>query len=165
MPSSESHQRLTMSYVFWLFGFFGAAGLHRLYNGKVATGLIWLFTGGLFFVGQAIDVFFVQGMAKDYELKQLKAKYGSDIYDLLKEPVAVSQTLKEPTRDEKMVKLLKAAQSRMGQLSVTQGVMDTGMGFEEVESLLKDMVKSGYVAIDNHPKTGVVVYRFDELIS
>ena len=41
--------------------------------------------------------------------------------------------------------------------------MDTGASFSEVEAVLKEMLKSGYVKIDNHPVTGVVVYEFIEL--
>lgn len=165
MASPASQQRLMLSYLFWLMGFFGVAGLHRLYNRKIASGIIWLLTLGLFGVGQILDIFFVPGMAEEHQLKQLKSKYGEGIYDLLNEPAAIAQTLKQPTQEEKMVKLLRAAQNHAGQISVTQAVMDTGLGFEEVESLLKGMVKSGYASVDNHPSTGVVVYQFDELAS
>jgi TM2 domain-containing membrane protein YozV len=163
MASPESHQRLVISYVLWLAGFFGFSGLHRIYNGKITTGIIWFMTLGLFGVGQFIDVFLVPGMSEEHHLKRLKAKYGNDIYDRLQDPVYATQTVRQPTREEKMVKLLKAAQKHSGQLSVTRAVLETGLGFEEAEALLKDMVKSGYVAVDNHPKTGVVVYHFDEL--
>lgn len=36
--------------------FFGYAGIHRFYVGKIGTGLIWLFTGGLCFFGWIFDV-------------------------------------------------------------------------------------------------------------
>ncbi|MEQ9486806.1 hypothetical protein [Coleofasciculus sp. F4-SAH-05] len=62
-----------------------------------------------------------------------------------------------------VVQLVKAAEVRGGKLSVTQGVVDTGRGFAEVEATLNDLVKSGYVNIDNDPDTGVVVYAFPEL--
>jgi TM2 domain-containing membrane protein YozV len=163
MASSADNQRLALSYILWLGGFFGLSGLHRLYNGKIITGLIWFFTLGVFGVGQFIDVFFVPGMAEEHQLKRLKAHYGDDIYDVLNQPITSAQTLRQPSREEKMVKLLKVAKANAGQLSVTQAVLDTGLGFAEVENLLTDMVKSGYVAVDNHPHTGVVIYRFDEL--
>ena len=163
MASSASSERLTLSYLLWLGGFFGVSGLHRLYNGKIISGLIWFFTLGLFGVGQFIDVFLVPGMTEDHQLRRLKSQYGNDLYDVLNQPITTAQTLKEPTREAKMVQLLKVAKQHQGQLSVTQAVLETGLGFDEVEGLLRDMAKSGYVAVDNHPQTGVVIYRFEEL--
>jgi hypothetical protein len=79
----------------------------------------------------------------------------------------VSRTASNPPpeqRDQLMVQLLKVAQSRGGSLSVTEGVAETGMSFTEVETTLKEMVKAGYVSVDNHPETGVILYKFLELL-
>lgn len=163
--SSENSKQLTVSYVLWLVGFFGFPGLHRIYNRKFFTGFLWFFTLGLLGVGQFVDVFLVPRMVEERQLKRLKAKYGDGIYDLLNTHATPAQTIQMPTREERMVSLLKAAQKHEGELSVTQAVMDTGFSFAETESLLQDMVKSGYVGVDNHPQTGIVVYRFEELAS
>ena len=48
----------------WLGCLFGFCGLHRFYTGRWATGLLWLFTGGLLLVGQIIDLFFIRDMAR-----------------------------------------------------------------------------------------------------
>lgn len=50
------------SYLLWLLCFIGFCGIHRFYNGKWITGLIWLFTGGLLLIGQIIDLFLIPGM-------------------------------------------------------------------------------------------------------
>ncbi|MEM6838664.1 MAG: NINE protein [Cyanobacteria bacterium P01_C01_bin.120] len=163
MTSSAGRDRLALTYLLWIGGFFGFSGLHRLYNGKITSGLIWFFTLGLFGVGQFIDVFLVPGMTEDHELRRLRSRYGSDIYDLLNQPLSTTQVAQPPTREEKMVKLLHAAKQHGGQLSVTQAVMATGLGFEEAEMLLGEMAKSGYVGVDNHPQSGIVMYRFEEM--
>ena len=98
MASSTSSERLTLSYLLWLGGFFGFSGLHRLYNGKITSGLIWFFTLGLFGVGQFIDVFLVPGMTEDHQLRRLKSQYGNNLYDVLNQPITTAQTVQPPTR-------------------------------------------------------------------
>jgi restriction system protein len=36
--------------------FFGCLGVHRFYVGKIGTGIIYIFTGGLFTIGWIIDI-------------------------------------------------------------------------------------------------------------
>lgn len=51
MISNKS--RLT---AFLLAIFLGELGIHRLYVGKLGTGIIWMVTGGLFGVGWIVDI-------------------------------------------------------------------------------------------------------------
>lgn len=52
------------SYLLWLLCLIGFCGIHRFYNGRIVTGIIWLLTGGLFLVGQIIDLFLIPGMVE-----------------------------------------------------------------------------------------------------
>ncbi|MDR0958729.1 MAG: NINE protein [Clostridiales bacterium] len=42
-----------------LCGLFGVAGFHRFYSGKIGTGLLWLFTGGMFGIGYIVDLIMI----------------------------------------------------------------------------------------------------------
>ncbi len=47
--------RYSYDFAWVLQTFLGIFGLHRMYLGKWGTGLLWLFTGGLFGVGYVYD--------------------------------------------------------------------------------------------------------------
>jgi len=53
-------------------GMFGFCGLHRFYVGKIGTGILWFLTGGLFGIGQIIDVIMIC-------LGQFKDRYGRPV--------------------------------------------------------------------------------------
>ncbi len=53
--------------------FLGEFGIHRFYEGKIGTGLIWLFSGGFFGVGWVIDVILTLfGAAEDKYGRKIK---------------------------------------------------------------------------------------------
>jgi len=51
-----------VAYLLWLF--FGVLGVHRFYCGRIGTGILWFFTGGLLLVGWIIDVFLIPDMVR-----------------------------------------------------------------------------------------------------
>ena len=153
------------SYLLWAAWLFGLGGCHRLYNGKIVTGLLWLFTGGLFGIGQFVDLFLIPGMVEEHNAK-VRAKLGisSQGVPLYQSNGAIAMKASAPqTSQQLMVALLRSAATKGGKLSVTQGVMATGASFEQVEETFMEMLKSGYVSVDNDPETGIVIYHFHEL--
>lgn len=159
---------LSTSYILWLGWFFGVAGFHRIYNKKFLSGFLWLCTWGFFGVGQLVDLLLIPSMVDEHNLR-VKHRLGLSSMGV---PLAHTATptlqsfqreVEPPTREQLMVKLARAAQHRQGKLSVTQAVIDTGASFEQVQQTLNQMVERGYVGVDNHPETGVVIYDFLEL--
>lgn len=50
-------KKLSVAYVLWALSWVGVAGVHRFYLGKPGTGILWLLTFGLFFIGTIVDAF------------------------------------------------------------------------------------------------------------
>jgi TM2 domain-containing membrane protein YozV len=156
---------LGVSYLLWAACFLGPFGLHRLYNGKIATGLLWLCTFGLFGFGQLFDLLLLPNMVDEHNAN-IRGKLGVSGEGIPLYPIngAIAQGYPKQTPEQLGVKLLKAAYTKGGKLSVTQGVMATGATFGEVEEAFRELLKTGYVSIENDSVTGVVIYYFHELL-
>ncbi|MEO0648819.1 MAG: NINE protein [Cyanobacteria bacterium J06650_10] len=155
---TEAVSNTAVSYLFWAAGLCGFCGLHRLYNGKIASGLLWMSTFGLFGVGQLVDLAYIPGMAEERSLRLRDRNYRRNKFEapgLLKtdKPQAAPLTLQ----------LLKLAKQNQGRLTVTDCVLETEAPFAQVEHELKELVKSGYAHVSNDAITGVVVYEIPEL--
>ena len=65
-----------VAYLLWLLGIFGVLGFHRFYIGKIGTGILWFFTGGVLGIGALIDLFTLGGQVEQYntniELKRIR---------------------------------------------------------------------------------------------
>ena len=48
---------LGIAYLLWALGGFGTLGLHRFYLRKPGTGVLWLLTGGVLWIGAVVDLF------------------------------------------------------------------------------------------------------------
>lgn len=128
-------------------------------------GLLYLFTGGLFGVGQLFDLVRMRTLVEEANMRQ-QLKHGrSTGYQI---GTGFQKQLPAPralTENEFRLALTQTAQSHGGSISVTQGVLATGKNFGDVEAMLDKMAHSGYVDIGNDPETGVMVYIFRELQS
>ena len=59
------HKSSGIAFLLWLACLVGLCGLHRFYLGRYVTGVIWLLTFGLLGVGQIVDLFLINGMARN----------------------------------------------------------------------------------------------------
>ncbi len=169
--------KVPLSYLLWLCWFFGFAGLHRIYNKKIVTGLIWFCTWGLFGFGHIIDLLLIPSMVDEHNLK-VRQRLGLSPQNVPLQNLNPQSTqtffpqanelefskTKSLSKQEMMIELAKVAQKRGGKVSITQAVIDTGISFEEVEQTLNEMTKKGYVMVDNHPDNGSLIYDFIELL-
>jgi len=61
-----SDKNKTTALILSIIGFFGVAGIHRFYVGKIGTGILWLLTAGFFGIGTLVDLIIIaNGNFKD----------------------------------------------------------------------------------------------------
>ncbi|WP_428267731.1 TM2 domain-containing protein [Haliangium sp.] len=153
-----------LAFLLWLSCFMGFCGIHRFYLGRPVSGFFYLVTFGFLGFGQLIDLFLLPGMVDEENRKHAALRALEERRALRAgQPYPALPPAEIETPDKLRVKLVKAAAKNGGMLSVTQGVMATGKSFEEVEKMLDDMVRSGYVDVTNDPDSGVVKYNFGQL--
>jgi len=151
----------SIAYMLWAACFVGVCGLQRLYNGKIGTGLLYLFTFGLFGIGQVVDLFLIPGMVEDANNRML---VGQAAQGLLAAGGAGLPMLKRQPRttEEMQVALVQAAELHGGRLTIAEAVAETGRGFQEVKKQLDAMAVNGFVELDSDDE-GNTYYHFPGL--
>ncbi|WP_036479278.1 TM2 domain-containing protein [Myxosarcina sp. GI1] len=151
------------AYILWIFCCFGICGIHRFYLGKIVSGLLYLFTFGLFGFGQFIDLFLIPGMTAEKNRFLLQQAKIDDLTNIVNanEAILQGQTKSALAKSDPMLKLLQAAASNNNVLSIGQATIATELPVEEVEKLLQKALKQGLAHIDNDEHTGAVRYYFD----
>lgn len=164
---------ILVAYALWGLGLFGLNGIHRFYLGKPVTGLIWLFSGGVLYLGQICDLFLIPSMVKGRNsyARTIGRNRSLPLLNIVQQVLSkldrldrsLQQKLFKPAEPESspMLKLLEAAQANGKVLSIGQAVMITGLEPREVQDLLNEALRSGLAHVDNDLESGAVRYHFD----
>ncbi len=159
-PAAGDEYTNGVGFALWCCALVGACGIHRFYLGMYFTGILWLLTLGFLGIGQFFDLFRMKRLVRKANIRD-----GYRPHPRLArapEPSAPARQVAPPADTREQI-LLKAAQSNGGSLTVTQGVLASGLSFDEVEEALREMVVKGHVDVDNAADSGVIVYRFPGL--
>lgn len=166
-----------LAYLLCALGLLGLGGIHRFYLGRYISGFIYLCTGGLFGLGQIIDLFLIPSMVEEKN-RYLWAKsrtqdtrhltnMGEEILRQTthnipwqKQKISHSSSA-TPQKTDPLVKLLKAAAANNNVLSIGQAIILMELPPDQVKELLNNAVKQELAHIDNDLSTGAVRYYFD----
>jgi TM2 domain-containing membrane protein YozV len=158
------------AYVTWCLCLLGFCGGQRFYTGNAGIGLVYLFTFGLFGIGQVLDLVLIPDMV-DKRNAYLRGMGGGNASANANQSITLNigdipqlkqlQSTQPSVSATPMQKLLRAAKDNGGQLSLAQAVMHTELEPEEAKHLLQEAQKNGLTEISNDPKSGAIRYHFD----
>jgi TM2 domain-containing membrane protein YozV len=152
-----------IAYLLWLVSGFGAMGFHRFYLGKIPTGLLWMFTGGLGMVGSIYDFFTLPGQVREANIRH--AMLGANIVNNINYMRNVNDGEATIIREKKNVEhsILKLAKENKGILTATEVALAAGISIDEAKKDLDVLVNKGYAELRVR-KSGALVYTIPDLM-
>ncbi len=154
------------AYLLWLIGF-GTLGIHRFYLGRIGTGLLWLFSGGLFGIGALIDLLYIPAMVRQENLGLLYRRVLSGQPEQPgparpeQPPRQARRELTPPRRESLERVILREARRNRGELTAAQVALAGEVRLEEAGAALEKLCSMGY-AEKRLRDSGAVLYVIPE---
>jgi hypothetical protein len=145
-----------IAYLLWLFSGFGVLGFHRFYLRKYRTGIIWMVTGGFFFVGALYDFFTLRRQVEDANLRENQS---------LRDRTASL----DPAFGRKIPKdsiervILKLAKTNKAVVSASALALEANIPLEEAKENLDKLTAKGFVELQV-TANGAVVYVVPDMM-
>ena len=159
---------LGIAYILWLFSGCGALGFHRFYLGKIPTGFLWMFTGGLGMIGSVYDFFTLPGQVREANIRKAIAdqtyhdpvienwRYAADAQ------ARVVNTSSREKRENPERIILKLAKENKGILTVSDVALGADIPIEEAKKYLETLVAKGFAELRVR-KSGSLVYVITDM--
>jgi len=159
---------VVIAYLLWFASGFGVLGLHRFYLGKISTGLLWMFSGGLLGIGAIYDLITLPGQVREANLRQ--ALLNQILRRLDGEPgvryandAEFRVMNKGPEKERPELLILKLARENKGILTVSDVALAADMPMEEAKKLLESLVSKGFAELRAR-KSGSLVYVIPDIM-
>lgn len=159
-----------IAYLLWLISGFGALGFHRFYLGKIPTGLLWMFSGGLGMFGAIYDFFTLPGQVREANIRKALNEPDFDRAEAIgarqdwryaadTETTFVSRG-REKEHPERVI--LKLAKENKGILTVSDVALGADIPIEEAKKYLEALVAKGFAELRVR-KSGSLVYVIPDM--
>ena len=158
-----------IAYLLWLVSGFGALGFHRFYLGKIPTGLLWMFTGGLGMLGSIYDLITLLRQVQEANLRQTlldqirRRSTGETAMRYANDAEYRVMNGKGPEKERPEQIMLKLAKENKGILTVSDVAMHADIPMEEAKKLLESLVSRGFVELRVR-KSGSLVYVIPDMM-
>ena len=145
------------AYLLWILSFGGALGLHRFYLGRIGTGLLWMFTGGLAGIGGIFDLFYIPAMVREANLGYRYRQVLFDEPDIyLARPVA-------PKKESLEKVILRTARKNKGMVTPAEVALEGDIPIEEAKKMLEKLVAGGHAEMRIRA-SGSIAYVIPEFL-
>lgn len=152
-----------IAYFLWVIGGFGALGFHRFYLGKVPTGFLWLFSGGLFYVGAIYDFVTLPGQVREANIRDgYRAALNMDSGTRYGLGAGEQSRSREKESIEKVI--LRTAKKNSGLVTPGEIAIESDYTADDARSALEKLAAKGFCEMRVRP-SGVIVFRFPEFAS
>lgn len=154
-----------LAYLLWLAGGFGTLGFHRFYLGKFGTGLLYLLTGGLGFVGSIYDFFTMPMQVRDANLetryrRALEFDESRNERDV-REVSLPRRPVREIGNDSIERVILKTAKKNNGIATPAEVALEGDIALDGAKKHLEQLVSKGFAEV-RVSKSGNIVYVFPD---
>jgi len=141
-------------------------GFHRFYLGKIPTGLIWMFTGGLGMIGSVYDFFTLPGQVREANIRQAIFNYSfrRDI-DSQKPWRNVNDGETHIVREKEKIErvILRMAKENKGILTASEIALAADVSVEDAKKDLDAMVSKGIAELRVR-QSGSLVYTIPDFM-
>lgn len=148
-----------MAYLLWFPSLFGLAGLQRFYLGKIGTGLLYLFTGGLFGIGTLYDAITLPAQVREAQWRRrYREALGNGTVGVgfeHREPGHDPRGARKPKSVEQVV--LHSARQNNGVVTPTDVALAAGVPLDEARRVLEQLANKGFAEV-RVKTSGLLVY-------
>ena len=153
------------AYLLWLASFFGLAGLHRLYLGKIGSGVLYMLTWGLGGLGTIYDGITMPDQVREARLKaRMRRAIDSRLDDLDEIEYAGPRAgrAQRPTESPEHV-ILSIARNNHGIANPAQVALEGNISTDEAREQLDKLVDKGIGEVRVR-KSGSLAYVFPDFL-
>jgi len=157
-----------IAYLLWLLSGCGALGFHRFYLGKIPSGLLWFFTGGLGMVGSIYDFFTLPGQVREANIRRAiyEGVYANSNINMNNQQWRnVDDGEVHIVREKDSVEhvILKLAKEKKGILTASDVALAAKISIDEAKRDLDALVTKGFAELRVR-QSGVLVYTISDFM-
>jgi predicted transcriptional regulator len=160
-----------VAYLLFFLSGFGALGFHRFYLGKIGTGLLWMFSGGMALIGSFYDFFTLPRQVREANIRQaileesIRSRAGNRRLQSSPDWRMIEDGQPRAVREKESIErvILRLGKDNKGILTASEVALSANIPIEEAKKNLDILVSKGYAELRVR-QSGALVYAIPDLM-